>query len=143
MINASMPVFGALPVFERAVFRKASRSGQNPQACVEVARGNGWVMVRDSKQQWNSEEDHRLVFTAEQFDAWLAARGAEATDTLCDETLCIDIARHADDVNVFRSTVPQDHDKTLTFTDAEIEAFLDGARKGEFAVNTFTDLAAA
>jgi uncharacterized protein DUF397 len=132
MFNESMPVF------ERGVFRKASRSGQNPQACVEVARGNGWVVIRDSKQQWHSEEDHRLVFTAEQFDAWLAAQSAEATDTVC-----IEIARHADDDNVFRSTVPQEHDKTLTFTDAEIEAFLDGARKGEFAMNTFTELAAA
>jgi hypothetical protein len=129
---------GLMPVFERDVFRKALRSGQNPQACVEVARGNGWVVIRDSKQRWNSEEDHRLVFTAEQFDAWVAAQCAVATDTLC-----IDIARHADDVNVFRSIVPQEHDKTLTFTDAEIEAFLDGARKGEFALNTFTNLAPA
>lgn len=130
------------PVFERNVFRKASRSGQNPQACVEVARGNGWVVIRDSKQRWGSEKDHRLVFTAEQFDTWLGAQGA-ATTYPTTGTLCIDIARHADDVNVFRSTVPQEHDKPLTFTDAEVEAFLDGARNGEFAANTFTDLAAA
>jgi hypothetical protein len=130
MINST------LPTFERGQFRKSTRSGQNPQACVEVARARGWVVIRDSKQAWNSGEDHRLVFTAEQFDAWLAAQGTEATDALC-----IDIARCGDDVNVLRSTALQEHSKTLIFTDAEIAAFLDGARNGEFAVNAFTELA--
>jgi hypothetical protein len=121
-------------MFERGQFRKSTRSGQNPQACVEVARARGWVAIRDSKQAWNSAEDHRLVFTAEQFDAWLAAQGAEATDTLC-----IDIARRGDDVNVLRSAVPQEHNNTLIFTDAEIAAFLAGARNGEFTANAFTE----
>jgi Domain of unknown function (DUF397) len=66
MINSTMPVFG------RDSFRKATRSGQNPQACVEVARSADWVAVRDSKQLWNSADDHRLAFSAEQFDACLA-----------------------------------------------------------------------
>jgi len=123
-------------MFERGQFRKSTRSGQNPQACVEVARARGWVAIRDSKQAWNSAEDHRLVFTAEQFDAWLAAQGTGATDTLC-----IDIARRGDGVNVLRSTLPQEHNKTLIFTDAEIAAFVDGVRNGEFAVNAFTELA--
>jgi uncharacterized protein DUF397 len=123
-------------MFERGQFRKSTRSGQNPQACVEVARARGWVVIRDSKQAWNSAEDHRLVFTAEQFDAWLAAQGTEATDTLC-----IDIARRGDGVNVLRSTVPQEHTQTLVFTDAEIAAFLAGARNGEFAPNAFPELA--
>jgi Domain of unknown function (DUF397) len=116
-----------VPVFNQGQFRKATRSGQNPQACVEVARERGWVEIRDSKQQWGSTDDHRLVFTAEQFDAWLAAHGTEMADALC-----IDIARRGGDVNEFRSTVPQQHDNVLTFTDAEIEAFLDGVRNGEF-----------
>jgi uncharacterized protein DUF397 len=128
MINSTSPMF------ERGQFRKSTRSEQDPKACVEVARARGWVAIRDSKQAWNSEEDHRLVFTAEQFDAWLAAQGAEATDMLC-----IDIARRGDDVNVLRSTVSQEHNKALTFTDAEIAAFLDGARNGEFAANAFTE----
>jgi hypothetical protein len=123
-------------MFERGQFRKSTRSGQNPQACVEVARARGWVVIRDSKQAWNSEEDYRLVFTAEQFDAWLAAQGGDATDMLC-----IDIARRGDDVNVLRSTVRQEHNKALIFTDAEIAAFLEGARNGEFTVNAFTELA--
>jgi hypothetical protein len=129
-------MINSTPMFERGQFRKSTRSGQNPQACVEAARARGWVAIRDSKQAWNSEEDHRLVFTAEQFDAWLAAQGTEATDTLC-----IDIARRGDDVNVLRSTVPQEHNKSLIFTDAEIAAFLAGARNGEFAVNAFPELA--
>jgi hypothetical protein len=126
MINQTMPVF------ERSQFRKATRSGQNPQACVEVARRDGWVAVRDSKQPWNAKDDHRLVFTAEQFDTWLAALSTETTDTPRADTLCIEIAQRGDGVNVFRSTVPQEHDDVLTFTDLEIEAFLDGAQKGEF-----------
>lgn len=65
MMNPTMPIFG------RNSFRKASRSGQNPQACVEVARSAGWVVVRDSKQLWNSADDHRLTFSAEQFGAFL------------------------------------------------------------------------
>lgn len=65
MINPSMPNFG------RHDFRKATRSGQNPQACVEVARGAGWVVIRDSKQVWESADDRRLVFSAEQFEAFL------------------------------------------------------------------------
>jgi Domain of unknown function (DUF397) len=67
MINPTMPNFG------RDDFRKATSSGQNPQACVEVARRAGWVAVRDSKQQWNSPDDHRLAFSAEQFEACLTA----------------------------------------------------------------------
>jgi hypothetical protein len=66
MINPTMPIFG------RHSFRKATRSGQNPQACVEVARSSDWVAIRDSKQLWNSADDHRLAFSAEQFDACLS-----------------------------------------------------------------------
>jgi uncharacterized protein DUF397 len=118
----------AMPIFERSEFRKSTRSGQNPQACVEVARGGGWVAIRDSKQAWKSADDHRLVFTADQFDAWLAALSSGSTDAAC-----IDITQRADGVHVLCSTVPQAHDNELTFDDAEITAFLDGARDGEFA----------
>ena len=65
MMNPTMPNFG------RNSFRKATRSGQNPQACVEVARSTDWVAIRDSKQLWNSPDDHHLAFSAGQFDACL------------------------------------------------------------------------
>jgi uncharacterized protein DUF397 len=128
----------AMPVFERGQFHKATRSGQNPQACVEVARERGWVEIRDSKQPWNSQEDHRLVFTAEQFDTWLAAMHAATTDLPSTDTLAIEIVRHGDGVNVFRSTAPLQRDNVLTFTDDEIEAFLDGVRNGEFTALALT-----
>ena len=130
------------PNFARSQFRKGSRSAQDPQACVEVARARGWVEIRDTKQQWGSATDHRLVFTAEQFDAFLAAadKGMTAGPTV---GLCIEITRHDDGTNVFRSTVPQQHHYVLTCTDDEIAAFLHGIRHGEFATNRFTDTAVA
>lgn len=66
MMNPTMLTFG------RNDFRKATYSGQNPQACVEVARRAGWVAIRDSKLPWNSANDHRLMFSGEQLDAFLA-----------------------------------------------------------------------
>ncbi|MGH3585030.1 MAG: DUF397 domain-containing protein [Pseudonocardia sp.] len=113
---------------ERSRFRKAKRSGQDPQSCVEVARGHAWVMIRDSKKEWLSADDHRLIFASAQFDAWRDAQGgADAA-----EAHCIEIVPQGDGTHVFRSTVPQDHNHVLIFTDAEISAFLDGVRNGEF-----------
>jgi Domain of unknown function (DUF397) len=120
-----------VPVFQRNQFRKSSSSGQNPQACVEVARGQGWVAVRDSKQTWGSPDDHRLVFTAEQFDNWLAALNTETPGTVC-----IEITPHSDHFYVLRDTSAQDRGYELRFTDAEIGAFLEGARNGEFSAES-------
>jgi hypothetical protein len=117
-----------VPAFERSQFRKSSSSGQNPNACVEVARRQGWVAVRDSKQAWGSPDDHRLAFTVAEFDDWVAKLHAESA-----EPACIEIAPHSDDVYVLRSTSAQDHGRELRFTDAEIQAFLKGARNGEFS----------
>jgi hypothetical protein len=127
-----------MPTFARGQFRKAARSGQDPQACVEVARGHGWVEIRDTKQEWDSDDDHRLVFTAEHFDAFLAAAVKGTV-----EGLCIEITRHADGTNVLRSTVPQQHDHVLRFTDDEISAFLHGVRHGEFSECRFIEAAVA
>lgn len=66
MLNPTMPIFG------RHDFRKATSSGQNPQACVEVARRADRVAIRDSKLTWDSADDRRLAFSADQFDACLA-----------------------------------------------------------------------
>lgn len=118
---------GSMPTFEREQFRKSTRSGQNPRACVEVARTHDWVVVRDSKQPWESTSDHRLIFTGTQFDAWIASLRTEPTGTGC-----IEITRDDTGSNELRSTVAQAHEHALQFTDAEIAAFLDGARDGEF-----------
>src|SRR5690606_41508967 len=56
------------PTFAEAEFRKASKSNPN-RDCVRVARRDGWVELRDDKTEFGSAEDHRLVFTAAEFDA--------------------------------------------------------------------------
>jgi Domain of unknown function (DUF397) len=65
MTHSTMPNFGP------EQFRKSTASGQDPQACVEVARAAGWVAIRDSKLPWRSPADRLLVFSAAQFDAYL------------------------------------------------------------------------
>lgn len=70
------------PTFQRHQFRKSTRSGQDPQRCVEVARTQDWVAIRDSKQRWNSPDDHHLMFTAAQFTAFLdCLRNGEFTES--------------------------------------------------------------
>ncbi|MGH3587152.1 MAG: DUF397 domain-containing protein [Pseudonocardia sp.] len=127
-MTAQRPMHSStIPTFERGQFRKSTRSGQDPQRCVEVARADGWVAVRDSKQSWNSSGDHRLVFTDAQFDSWIASLHTDPAGSGC-----IQITRDAAGTHEFRSTVAQEHDHSLAFTDEEIVAFLDGARDGEF-----------
>lgn len=133
------------PSFARSQFRKATSSAQDPQACVAVARGRGWVEIRDTKQEWGSNGDHRLVFTAEQFDIFLNAMSTEMSSEVkgAADCPCIEITRRRDGVNVFRSTVSQRHNNVLTFTDEEIAAFLHAVRHGEFAESAFVEPAAA
>ncbi|MFB9432334.1 DUF397 domain-containing protein [Streptoalloteichus tenebrarius] len=50
----------------RAKWRKSSRSGSS-NMCVEVARGPGWVAVRDSK----NPSGPALVFEPGRFDVFL------------------------------------------------------------------------
>lgn len=60
------------PMFTAADFRKSSYSDPN-QDCVHVARRDDWVEVRDTKTVFGSPSDHRLAFTARQFDSLLAS----------------------------------------------------------------------
>jgi hypothetical protein len=60
------------PHFAENDFRKASFSAPN-ENCVEVARGGGWVEVRDDKVAYGTPADHHLAFTAHEFDAFLTA----------------------------------------------------------------------
>ncbi len=59
--------------FSKATWRKSTHSANN--GCVEVAFADGWVGVRDSKQQGRGPV---LEFTAAEWDAFLGGvRGGE------------------------------------------------------------------
>lgn len=130
------------PQFRLDQFRKSNRSENPPGTCVHVARGMGWVLVRDTKEVFDGPTDHKLAFPAADFDAFLAAirvadlRSAQIPAGALAGT-CIAIDRIGQDINVLRSTVEQPglpQGAVLTFTDAEITAFLLGVLDGEFDV---------
>ena len=117
------------PTFTEGEFRKASRSEPDKQ-CVHVARRAGWVEVRDTKKVFGAADDHRLVFTAEQFDGFQAGIRTGAPFGHC-----IQITVTDDGLHVFRSTVGQPGpatDTALEFTDGELLAFYDGVLAHEF-----------
>lgn len=58
------------PAFAEAEFRKSSKSWPDKD-CVQVARRDDWVAVRDTKTTFGTPADHHLVFTAGQFDDFL------------------------------------------------------------------------
>jgi hypothetical protein len=105
-------------------FRKASMSNPNKD-CVRVARRGGWVELRDDKTVFGAPEDHRLVFSAEEFDAFLVGIRENRADGLC-----LELIRGKDDVYVFRRRGWAGIE--LMFTEAEVLAFFDGVTKGEF-----------
>lgn len=118
------------PIFAEQHFRKASASYPS-RNCVRVARRDGWVEVRDDKTFFGAPDDHRLVFTAEQFEAFQA--GVRSSQP---EGRCLEMT-HRNGVWIFRSTVPQPASgefAELTFTDAEVAAFLNGIHHAEFDV---------
>ncbi|MEV0702713.1 DUF397 domain-containing protein [Saccharopolyspora sp. NPDC050389] len=111
--------------FAEIDFRKASKSVPDKD-CVCVARRDGWVELRDDKTVFGASDDHRLVFTAEEFDAFLA--GAREGRT---EGLCLEITRRdADGMHVFRRRGWAAVE--LVFTEAELLAFQDGIANHEF-----------
>lgn len=115
------------PTFAEHEFRKATRSDPDKD-CVRVARSNGWVEVRDDKMPFGAPNDLRLVFTDQQFDAYLTAeRSGDTTGR------CIEISRRLDGLYSLRSTVLQSSGaRELLFTEREIVAFRDGVARGEF-----------
>lgn len=120
------------PTFAEHEFRKATRSDPDKD-CVRVARRNGWVEVRDDKAAFGAHDDVRLVFSDEQFDAYLA--GELAADA---NGLCIEITRRPDGLYAFRSTVPQPPGTgELLFTEREIDAFRDGVTRGQFEIAAY------
>lgn len=54
----------------KRLWRKSSHSGTHN--CVEVARADNVVAVRDSKTEFGSAKDAHLAFTPSQFGAFLA-----------------------------------------------------------------------
>lgn len=127
------------PDFPLKHFTKASRSEQPPN-CVHIARGLGWVIVRDTKQEFGSDTDHRFGFSTDQFDAFQEAiRAANLRTAVIPagvlDGCCIVIERRAVNENVFRSAIEQDGlpaDATLVYTDGEVTAFFDAVLQHEF-----------
>lgn len=121
------------PTFAEAEFRKASKSNPNRE-CVRVARRDGWVELRDDKTEFGSAEDHRLVFTAAEFDA--VQERYRATGDVSGTRLEI-VPRGG--LFVFRSAAPgPDGDRVeLVFDRDEVDAFFDGVLKHEFDAAAF------
>lgn len=116
------------PVFAEGEFRKAHASQPNKE-CVQVARREGWVEIRDDKKTFGAADDHRLVFTSTQFDAFLSSvRSGEAGDRCLQMTPCASgyIFRNAEHLDM--ST----HTTQLEFTEGEVAAFVDGISRHEF-----------
>ncbi|WP_134664039.1 DUF397 domain-containing protein [Amycolatopsis sp. CFH S0078] len=113
------------PTFAETEFRKATRSNPNQQ-CVRVARRDGWVELRDDKTVFGTADDHRLVFTVEEFDAYLAGEREGRT-----EGLALEITRRDEDgMYLFRRSGWAGIE--LVFDEAEVVAFRDGVAKHEF-----------
>ncbi|WP_190812381.1 DUF397 domain-containing protein [Saccharopolyspora pogona] len=117
--------------FAESEFRKASRSVPDKN-CVRVARRDGWVELRDDKTVFGASDDQRLVFTAEEFDAFLAGAREGCTKGLCLEITC----RGVDGMYVFRRRGWAAVE--LVFTEAELLAFRDGVANREFDAIAYT-----
>lgn len=113
------------PTFEARDFRKASASEPHKD-CVEVARRDGWVEIRDDKTIFGAPDDRRLVLTAEEFDRFQAGVRSGMLGGLC-----LEMIRLADGTHAFHSTHGLT-DTELRFADTEVAAFLAGVRAGEF-----------
>jgi hypothetical protein len=111
-------------------FLKAQRSVSGGTDCVECARRDGLVFVRDDKVPFGSAADTILTFTEEQFDTFQAC--VRAGEDL--GGLCLSITEREPGVFVFRSTVGGDGAE-LTFTEGEVLAFYDGIKNREFDVS--------
>jgi hypothetical protein len=125
-------MIASAPAFEEADFRKSSRSVPDKD-CVHVARRDGWVTVRDTKKVFGAPDDHRMLFTADQFDDFLAGLGRGELSGHC-----IEVIIREDGVRVFRGAVPQPGGAVeLEFTIGEFTAFCAAVADGEFAEHTF------
>jgi len=129
--------------YRRCEFRKATRSEPPDKSCVHIARGYGLVVIRDTKQEWGSENDHHIVMPAEAFDkAQTALRSAGVLEADVPARVLehseLRLVRLGADRNVMSSTLPRDIElpRSLEFTDAEIVAWLHGIHNREFDLET-------
>lgn len=126
------------PQFAEQDFQKATRS-EPDKACVRVARRGDWVELRDDKTTFGATDDRRLVFSAEEFDAFLAevraggeagylgaVRAGESGD------MCLEIVNSSEDYTFRRSGGSIE----LDFTEVEVAAFIHGVVRGEFDQDT-------
>ncbi len=125
-------------------FRTATRSQPPDKDCVDIARGHGLVVIRDTKQDWGSATDAHVVLSAADFDEVQHAlrdtdvRGPEIpSEVLAGCVLRFDRQRR--DHTVLTCAVDKAGDgpsAPLVYTDAEIVAWLDGVANHEFDQDT-------
>ncbi|WP_020498815.1 DUF397 domain-containing protein [Sciscionella marina] len=116
------------PRFLETDFRKATRSNPNKD-CVRVARHSDRVEIRDDKTVFGSEQDHRLLLTAAEFDAYQAAIRHDAPTV---EHLALTLQPDG----TYRMSTATRPEVFLVFTAAEIAAFHHGVCHHEFDHDT-------
>jgi hypothetical protein len=115
------------PHFAETDFKKAAAS--NPrQECVRVARRDGWAELRDDKAAFGGPDDHRIALTSTEFDAFQDGLRA-GTDVL---PLQLDQGEYG----TYTLRHPANPTVALTFTEAEINAFVAGIQAREFDLAT-------
>ncbi len=123
-------MMGAMrPHFAAEDFRKAKAS-EPDKDCVRVARGSGWVELRDDKTAFGAPDDHRIVLTSAEFDRFQAGiRSGRPEGPLR-------LDRQVDGTYLLRTEAV-----TLTFTEPEVRAFRSGIRNNEFDLAAYTPAA--
>jgi hypothetical protein len=117
------------PTFGEHEFRKAQISEPN-RDCVQVARRDGWVEIRDDKTTFGAPDDHRIRLTETQFDNYQAAVTTQKT-----AGQALELTPLPNNMQALRSThTPAE----LVFTDREITAFHHGIRHGDFTPDAKT-----
>jgi hypothetical protein len=119
------------PHFTEEDFRKATASTPT-QECVRVARGAGWVELRDDKTTFGAPDDHRIVLTSAEFDQFQAGIRSGRNEGM------LRLDPQGDGIYLLRTAAV-----TLTFTEPEVRAFIAGIRDHEFDLTEYESTTAA
>lgn len=112
-------------------FWSTSCSGDDVnRTCVDLACGGGIVELRDSEGEFNSAGDHRPRFTYAEFNAFQQGLRTGHTDDLL-----LVIIKQQDGWYEFRSFSPRADGPTLTFNQAEDDAFYHDVLAGHYDVS--------